>query len=336
VGFAPELAGPQRPLTSVGEQRPGSVRRLTSIETLRGTVPGSSTRVHALALDLLSGAGGPPEPVGRIELSATLDRETDEIAQIELEPATAPVEILMGCRVGPGFRQRTQELLGERLVTNSALHHLLDDWAGAHLVSGFALQRLALRRGAPRRASAADLEIRVNICAGWTESGSIMTTAQRTGEIPSVLGPRIAIGGDVIDAELPAEHWTAPMGGTRRRRRLDLWNDGEAGLRFEEHFRDTYVEDADTDSVLHEYLAQGTIDPDEMVVSSIRAEALVLPWRECPRALGSTSRTVGLAVGDLRPRVRNEFTGTSTCTHLNDTLRALADYSELASLLPTG
>jgi hypothetical protein len=55
----------------------------------------------------------------------------------------------------------------------------------------------------------------------------------------------------------------------------------------------------------------------------------VLPWQECPAALGSAGRINGMAVGELRNRIRTEFVGTSTCTHLNDTLRALGDLGAL-------
>ena len=94
------------------------------------------------------------------------------------------------------------------------------------------------------------------------------------------------------------------------------------------------MEGHDAESVLHEYLVHGTVDPDGLTVTSIEAEALVLPWQECPRALASAERIVGWPVAELRARVRAELVGTSTCTHLNDTLRALADLSVLADLLP--
>ena len=62
------------------------------------------------------------------------------------------------------------------------------------------------------------------------------------------------------------------------------------------------------------------------------AEARVLPWMECPEAVASAARVVGMPVGELRHRVRRELVGVSTCTHLNDTLRSLDD---LAGLIPS-
>jgi hypothetical protein len=37
-----------------------------------------------------------------------------------------------------------------------------------------------------------------------------------------------------------------------------------------------------------------------------------------------------MRIPELRQRIRGEFVGTSTCTHLNDTLRALGDVAALA------
>jgi Protein of unknown function (DUF2889) len=55
----------------------------------------------------------------------------------------------------------------------------------------------------------------------------------------------------------------------------------------------------------------------------------VLPWQECPGAVGSASRITGMTLTDLHFRVRQELTGTATCTHLNDMLRSVADTGRL-------
>ena len=68
-------------------------------------------------------------------------------------------------------------------------------------------------------------------------------------------------------------------------------------------------------------------------MAGIQAAARVLPWIECPGALASVRDTVGLRLGELRRRVRNEFVGTSTCTHLNDTLRSIGDVDHLLTLI---
>jgi hypothetical protein len=57
----------------------------------------------------------------------------------------------------------------------------------------------------------------------------------------------------------------------------------------------------------------------------------LLPWVDCPAAL-SASRLAGLPESGLRRHVRDTFLGTSTCTHLNDTLRSLEDIPALLTL----
>ena len=67
------------------------------------------------------------------------------------------------------------------------------------------------------------------------------------------------------------------------------------------------------------------------LIVDLWAEALVLPRAQCPAAVASAERIPGTTFDDLRLRVRRELVGTASCTHLNDTLRALAD---LGALLP--
>ena len=55
----------------------------------------------------------------------------------------------------------------------------------------------------------------------------------------------------------------------------------------------------------------------------------MLPYGECPGALGSAGQVVGWSLDQLRRAVHRELVGTSSCTHLNDTLRSLADLDVL-------
>ena len=59
------------------------------------------------------------------------------------------------------------------------------------------------------------------------------------------------------------------------------------------------------------------------------ADAGPLPAPECPAAAASISRIVGREVSTLRDLVRHGFSGPSTCTHLNDVIRSLADVRTL-------
>ena len=106
-----------------------------------------------------------------------------------------------------------------------------------------------------------------------------------------------------------------------------------ASASFDVHFRDSHVDGSGAGTIVHEYTVTGAVDLATRTVTDVTAAAArVLPWQECPGALGSASRVEGMALGELRNRIRTEFVGTSTCTHLNDTLRSLGDLGALLDL----
>jgi hypothetical protein len=97
-------------------------------------------------------------------------------------------------------------------------------------------------------------------------------------------------------------------------------------------FRDSHVDDAGLETVVHEYAVSASVDPDGFVVRAISARPHVLPWMECPSAALSAQRLVGQQVQGLRDQIRTSFLGVETCTHLNDLLRTLTDVPALALL----
>jgi hypothetical protein len=93
------------------------------------------------------------------------------------------------------------------------------------------------------------------------------------------------------------------------------------------------MDPADGESVVHEYSVTGGMDVDAGCIAAISAKAHVLPWMECPGAVASAERLSGVPIAEVRGLVRREFSGTSTCTHLNDTLRSLGDLTYLVDQL---
>ena len=120
--------------------------------------------------------------------------------------------------------------------------------------------------------------------------------------------------------------------GMRRYRRLDLRQGDDGSADFDAHFRDSHMDSEGIETIVHEYTVAGSVDTSTRTVTSIRADVRVLPWQECPGAIGSARRVQGMTVAELRGRIRGDFVGTSTCTHLNDTLRALGDLDALIEL----
>ena len=110
-------------------------------------------------------------------------------------------------------------------------------------------------------------------------------------------------------------------------------DDTSAAWTFDSHFRDSYRDAKGTESIIHEYVVVGSLDREVSRIDDLRTEARVLPWVECPAAVGSSARMVAKPLARLRVDVRSEFVGTSTCTHLNDTFRFLSDLLPLHNMV---
>jgi hypothetical protein len=123
-----------------------------------------------------------------------------------------------------------------------------------------------------------------------------------------------------------------PLHGMRRQRRLDVYDaDDSRNVAVDAMFRDTYVRSDGQVTIIHEYAVAATVDADSGVILESQATPRVLPWQECPGAVASATQIAGMALSDLHARVRKELAGTTTCTHLNDLLRSVAD---TAALIP--
>jgi hypothetical protein len=271
----------------------------------------------------------------RLRLTLGADRS---IQVVEAGPPEPRLADLVGATVGPGFRSRLATVLPDHAEDRTLLHTLLDDLPGALLVSGYAIQRSP---SAPTSfASAADgafakhILAQEDMCSGWAAEATIMVTFRSTGSVPTPMGPEAP---ELERADDPLS-WhpmaALPPESTRRRRRLDLLPPtvDQPTWGFDTHFRDSYCDPEGMETAVHEYLVEGSLDSAGRRIEAVRAEARVLPWVECPAALGSAERMTGRALADLRREVRNEFSGTSTCTHLNDSFRMLADLLPLVDL----
>ena len=120
----------------------------------------------------------------------------------------------------------------------------------------------------------------------------------------------------------------------RRRRRIDVVppSDPRQGLlHVDAMFRDSYATATGLETIVHEYTFTADVDPRTHIVLASEAVARALPFGQCPEAAASAGRLAGNGLDDLRERIRADFVGPSTCTHLNDMLRALADVGFLAA-----
>ncbi len=327
----PELLGPLTIAAPV--RRPGTVRRTSNLDCIR--VPDdpsmwSVRRIRGGGRDLLTADHG----------SLTLDQARFEvevdtgsaIVSIGAGPHAESLAALVGARVGFGFRSQVKPLLQQ--LGPSLLALLVDDLSGATAPAGYAAIRERALSGTPelpRPPPGAPSEgpTRLDVCAGWREGG-LASSARVSGErVPFREAPLAPPVGRADDSD--AWHGLEPLeaGWTRRLRRLDVTSEG-ATLAVDAMFRDTSVDPDGTERVVHEYALTATLDADQLVFVAARADPRALPFpTDCPAAAASASVLVGQPLAGLRRAVPRLASGPSSCTHLNDLMRSLADIEAL-------
>jgi hypothetical protein len=268
--------------------------------------------------------------------AATIDAEvafTDgrRLTTLSTSPDVPGLQDLVGHAVASGFRGRVDAAAPELVVSGSVLYQMLDDLPGASLVSGHAF----ISARAEPMAQMSREHASVDLCAGWATDATILLEIDEFGRVPGVTGP---VAPPLPSADDPDSwHDLGPLHvhAMRRARRIDVWRATPDTLAVTGIFRDSYVEADGVETALHEYAIDVTVDAETMTAIESTATPHALPWVECPRAADSASRIVGQELSPLRTAVRRQFTGISTCTHLNDQLRSLADVPALASHLPS-
>jgi Protein of unknown function (DUF2889) len=323
--------GPQRAAPSTPPRAPASVRRTTSIDSTRPD--GLTGRVLAVVAgqDLVTDAGGHSSVAGRFAIDVPVDPDTGEILGFDGHDGTADLTDLarlVGASLRSGFGRALASALPEEAENRSLRYSLLEDLAGAFLVSGYAPLRAGLLVGDPAMGKERARH-QADICIGWADGGPVHRSLAERGHTAVPTGP---VAPQLERADPAGWHPLAPLGhGTvRRRRRLDVAR-GPAGngLRAQSHLRDSYAGD-EPEMVMHEYAVDAVIDDDR--IAGIDVDPRVLPWEACPGAVASAQRVVGVPLDDMARRARTELVGVSTCTHLTSTIRCLADVRALARL----
>jgi hypothetical protein len=318
--------GPHNPVQTTPPRTPGSVRRTTTVDSTFPDGIGGRVILRVRGRDLRTAAVDTPAVLDELAVDLELEPWSGTIVAVDVAVASAALESLAGLPFR-GLRHRLADLIPEDAARRTLCFSALEDASGAYLVSGYAGLRAGLIPSTPELAEIA-VQRQGDVCIGWALDGPVIDTIRRTSEHAVPVGPLApALEGD----DSLAWHEIPPLSPqcVRRRRRTDVVTaaDQDESLHVEHHFRDSYV-GADGEEVMHEYVVRAVVDGAGHVVS-IDVDARVLPWYECPGAVDSAQRLVGAALDDIAARVKTEFTGVTTCTHLNSTLRVLADASSL-------
>jgi hypothetical protein len=324
------LHGVHEPTAGNPMRRPGSARRTTSIDMTRDEGSLDPVYLNGRARDLWTAADGTVTELGFATLSATIELIARVVRHVEVTPPIAAMSRLAGAPAMSGFRAAADKVAPELRRARDLRYTLLDDVPVATLISGHALSASNLLGDVTKSGY---LPV-ADQCAGFATGGLLLTSFE-AGDPVIVTGPE-APDLDHDDDNPWAWHHVAalPHHAMRRRRRIDVYQ-GESPSRvgIDAMFRDTYVRSDGVETIIHEYTLAAEVDTETGVVVHSRATPRVLPWRECPGAVASAERITGMTLQELHFRVRRELAGTSTCTHLNDLLRSLADAEALIHLM---
>jgi len=317
------------PIGTTPARRPHSVRRTMSIDV---EWPGGfmeAGRYLGRARDIVT---LDPADTPRVldEAEAHLTIAMRQILDISSTPSPPRLRQLVGVRAGGHLRAALDTNVPEEKAAGTPLYLLLDDMAGASLVSMWTISQWhgqvleQLRKNAPPR------EMK-GVCIGFRPGSSALgeedrplrsQNATRVVPLPNPDDPQ----GWHPMPELPGMNF-------RRARRIDVWREG-GELRVESHFQDSAsAPDGGARLAIHEYLTRATVGPDGLL-QTIEATPGTLPYSSCRVAPVNLEVLLGTPARDLRDTVLERLKFTGGCTHLNDMVRSLAEAPVLAGSLP--
>jgi hypothetical protein len=262
------------------------------------------------------------EPTCSLALRGATDA-AGELVDLELEGAETPLlESLVGQSAMRGLRRRLDPLRGgpPELI---ALRRLLWDLPIALMISSQAL--MVDHPAIPAPTPMTSALVGADQCSGWRRGGQMLTLIERSGGVL-----RTQLSDEVVTDEHlgdPAPLSLAPLA-SRRRRRIRARREADE-VEFLDHQRDSYADPDGVERALHHWIVRGQAGGEPPAVEAISVESRALPWLECPAAAGSAQRLVGRPLAEVEGLVGAEFSGITTCTHLNDTLVALSSIPEL-------
>ena len=348
----PEDLKPRGSVPSAPARRPGSVRRTATMDFTWPDGLQGDTVLDGRARDLRTSDDGTATVLAEASLRMVTDPRR-VIKEIGSTPWVGGLRSLAGESAMSGFRRRLAATgatgaagaTGAGAAAGTPLYQLLDDVPGATLVSGAAWQRwydmdryLEIKADVARR-------VMTDVCTGYQTGSSALqpdgTLRWRQDRQPAVDIDAVDIGtGDIGTGDIGtcgddlAWHSHASPGGVsmRRARRIDVWLAGPV-IGVDAFFQDSSTLPEGGRIAIHEYTLTAEADLETGTLRAVAPVPRVLPYDECPLAVGHVAALAGLPLGSLRVSVPERLRGPLGCTHLNDMLRALADVPALARQL---
>jgi hypothetical protein len=322
----PDHLKPRGSAASAPPRRPGSVRRTATLDFTWPDGLAGNTVLDGRARDLRTTDDG----AATVLAEAALRMVTDPgrvIREIDCSPELPGLRDLVGESAMSGYRRRLAATGAGSALGGTPLYQLLDDVPGATLVSGAAWQRwydmdvyLEIKADVSQR-------VMTDVCTGYQRGSSAL---QPDGTLRWRQDRQPAVDIDAVGDDLAWHAHPRPEGVTMRRaRRIDAWADGPV-LSVDAFFQDSSTLPEGGRQAIHEYTLTARAELATGTVRAVAPVARVLPYDECPLAVGIVSALHGLPLSELRGAVLERLRGPLGCTHLNDMLRALADVPALA------
>ena len=321
---------PRGSVLSAPPRRAGSVRRTTTMDFTWPDGLTGDTVLDGRGRDLRTNGDGTAAALAEASLEMVTDPRRI-IKEIGSAPELPELQSLAGESAMSGYRRRLAATGAAATLGGTPLYQLLDDIPGAALVSGAAWQRwydmdryLEIKADVRQR-------VMTDVCTGYQHGSSAL---QPDGTLRWSQDRQPAVDIDAVDDDLAWHRHSRPGGVTMRRaRRIDVWIAGPV-IGIDAFFQDSSTLPEGGRQSIHEYTLTAQADLETGTVRAVTPVPRVLPYDECPLAVGNVAALAGLPLSELRGAVLERLRGPLGCTHLNDMLRALADVPGLARRLP--
>lgn len=330
AGFAAQGGGP------IPRRRANSARRTTAIDIDWPEGMDEEMRFQCSARDALTDTDMTLTALDQAWVEARAS-ESRQFSEIRSSQCPAGIASLRGSRAGGKLRGLLREAFPNAADQLSGHFLLLDDLAGASLVSAWGWlawthQFAEHIERAKTKGLGGEAGNMRGVCFGLRDGSSALDAEgyPHVGEQNSTRVTELANPDDPQGWHRPGQQ-SGPA--TRRARWIDVSREGEM-LHAEGGFQDSALEQDGGRIAVHEYRFTVAIDEASGLIADIAAVPHVLPHRECPAAVHGVSKLIGRPVSDLRVDVPEMFAREAGCTHLNDVLRALVCVPALASHLP--